>query len=119
MTRRSLSNRAPFTRHRLLGARVAVAVQDTSRQAKASRRKTKANARPPRKPWKSVRFTPVAATSIVMSMSETRRSGGNPRVSSPRRECTARLAGIRRHLDEIVQSIGTLHIDGRRIDMHV
>ena len=40
---RSSSSRAPFTRHRLLGATVAAAVLDTSRQANASRRNARAN----------------------------------------------------------------------------
>ena len=34
-------------------------------------------------------------------------------------QCTARLARNRRQLEEVVQSTGTLHFDGRRSDMHV
>ena len=53
---------------------MAAAVQDTSRQANASRRRARASAHPPRRRRRSVRFTPTAAITIVMSMSETRRS---------------------------------------------
>ena len=84
MTSRTSWSRAPCTRHRLLGGKVAAAVWDTSRQAKTSRRKARANAHPPRKRCRSARFTPTAATSIVMSMSETRRSRGNPSVPETR-----------------------------------
>ena len=38
---------------------------------------------------------------------------------TPQRMCTARLARIRRQMEEVVQNIGTLHFDGRRSDMHV
>ena len=62
MTRRSSSNRAPFTRHRLLGARVAAAVAATSRQANASRGNARAKDHPPRRRETSIRCTPVEAT---------------------------------------------------------
>ena len=102
---------------------MAAAVQDTSRLANTSRRKARVNAHPPRRRCRSVRFTPTAATSIVTSMSETQRPRGNPSVpetpsrrpsqKKKSRECTCR------NLEEIVQGIGTLHFDGRRIDMHL
>ena len=41
----------------------------------------------PRRGWKGVRFTPVEATSNVMSMSETRRSRGNPIVPASTSGC--------------------------------
>ena len=59
---------------------MAAAVQETSRQANASRGKARANANPPRRRCKGVRCTPTAAISIVTSMSESRRSRGNPNV---------------------------------------
>ena len=71
VTSRSSSTRAPFSRHRLLGGNEVAAVQDTSKLAKTSRRKARAN---------SFRFSPMAEISNVTSMSETRRSRGNPSV---------------------------------------
>ena len=47
-----------------------------------SRRNARENAHPPRRRWRSVRFAPAPATSIVMSTSKTRRSRGKPRVSA-------------------------------------
>ena len=49
VTRRSSSNRAPFTRHHRPGSKAVAAVLATSRQANASRRKARANAHPPRR----------------------------------------------------------------------
>ena len=80
VTSRSSSSRVPFIRHRLLGGKVVPLVLDTSWLANTSRRKPRATAHPPRRRSESVRLTPTAATSIVMSMSETQRSRGNPSV---------------------------------------
>ena len=60
--------------------KVAAAMMDTSKLANASRRKARASAHPPRRRCRSFRFTRRAATSIVMSMSETWRSRRNPNV---------------------------------------
>ena len=119
--RSSSSSSAPLTRHRLRGARDAAAELATWRQANASRRK--------RRRWRNVQFAPVTATSIVMSMSETRRSKGKPRVlvtpsrcppqNSPVSVLSARLARIRGHLQEVVHSVGTSHFNGQRSSMHV
>ena len=80
MTSRSPSNRAPFSRHRLLSRSEVAAMQDTSRLANTSRCKARANAHPPRRRCSKARFTPIAEIGIVTRVSETRRTRGNPSV---------------------------------------
>ena len=99
----------------------------TSRQASTSRQNARTYVHPSRRRWKNFRLNPVEVTSIVMSISETRRSRGDPSVcnvvekTSPKlsRECTARLARVHRIRKEVVQIISMLHFDGRRSDIYV
>ena len=128
VTSRNSSSRAPFTGHRLLGGKVAAAMQDKSRLANTSCRKVRANAHPLRRRRNNVRFTSIAESSIVTSMSETLRSRGSPSApETPSRRPSQNspesvppdIARICRLLEEIVQVIGTLHFNGRRIDVCV
>ena len=58
VTCRSSSSRAPFSRHRLLGAMRWASISNTSRLANTSRREARANALPPKSRRIRVRFTP-------------------------------------------------------------
>ena len=103
-------------------------LQDTSWLASTSGRKARENAHPPGRRCKSVRLRPTAATGIEMSMSDTRRARGNTSVPvTPSRRPPQNspasvlpdLPAFCGHLQEVVQSIVALHVDGRRIGMYV
>ena len=107
MTSRCSSNRAPFSRHRLLGGNEVAAVQDTSRPANTSRGKASAKVGSDLRPSQNQHRDEHERDPAFERESECARNAIEP--SSPEFECVL----IRRHLEEVIQSTGSLHFDGR------